>query len=129
MKPVLKPISIILISLIFVVAGVLHFLIPKTYMKIMPPQLPLHREAVYISGVFEILGGIGILIPRFRKRAGYGLIALLIGVFPANVYMASSEDIVPEVPNWMAIARLPLQFVLIAWIYWAVIADTEQDIV
>lgn len=116
----LKKLSVGLISLIFVSAGVAHFVFTDIFLAIMPPQLPYHLEAVYLSGFLEIVGGLAIIIPDFRKIAGYGLILLLIAVFPANIYMASSPDVVPEVPNIIAIARLPLQFVLIGWIYWAI---------
>ncbi len=123
----LKKISTYLISLTFISAGIGHFILPDIFLEIMPPQLPLHLEAVYISGIFEILGGIGVLIPRFRKMAGYGLILLLIAIFPANIYMASSPDVMPIVPNWIAIARLPFQFVFIGWIYWATARPVSSE--
>jgi len=119
--------STVMIAVLFILAGIGHFVFPKTYLRIMPPQLPYHLELVYLSGIFEILGGVGILIPPLRRWAGYGLIVLLLVVFPANIYMASSDEVVPEVPNWLAIARLPLQFLLIAWIYWAVSGQDKQE--
>src|SRR5438045_9398493 len=70
---------------LFIVAGCLHFLIPGFYLSMMPPWLPWHLELVYLSGVFEILGGVGLLIPRLRRVACWGLIALLLAVFLANV--------------------------------------------
>lgn len=94
------------------------------YESIMPPYLPAHRELVLISGLFEMLGGIGTLIPQTRKAAAWGLIALLIAVFPANVYMAvDTEKFGKLAPAWVLYARLPLQFLLIWWIYAACIAE------
>ena len=77
------------LSIFFINAGITHFTNLAFYLSIMPPFFPLHKEAVYISGFFEIIGGIGLLIPRFRKIAGWGLFALLIAVYPANIYMLS----------------------------------------
>jgi len=121
-----RVLSIVLIGILFILAGIGHFVFPKTYLRIMPPQLSYPLELVYLSGIFEILGGVGILFPALRRWAGYGLIVLLILVFPANIYMASSDEVVPEVPNWLAVARLPLQFLLIAWVYWAISADDAE---
>jgi uncharacterized membrane protein len=115
-----KQISLVLIALVFVTAGVMHFVRPGIYARIIPPFLPFPMALVYISGVAEILGGIGVLIPSLRAWAGIGLIALLIAVFPANLYMA----LAPEragfgiAPVWLWL-RLPLQVVLIAWVWWA----------
>lgn len=110
----------ILIALLFLGAGVGHFRDPQTFMKIVPPWLPSPRTLVYVSGVFEVLGAVGILVPFSRVIAGWGLVALLLAVFPANIYMATAGikfgDFPPE--NWMSWARLPLQFVLIGAIVW-----------
>ena len=76
-------------ALFFVAVGVTHFTHPAFFLKIMPPALPAHLALVYLSGAFEILGGLGLLVPRTRRFAGWGLIALLIAVFPANLYMAA----------------------------------------
>ena len=76
------------LSLFFIYFGIDHFINPEFYLSIMPPAFPLHAEAVYISGFFEILGGISVLIAPLRKIAGWGLVALLICVYPANIYMA-----------------------------------------
>lgn len=103
----------------FVVAGANHFLNPSFYVSIMPPYLPLHRELVYASGLLEIAGGLGVLVPRFRSTAGLGLVALLVAVFPANVHMAMNPELYPELPAVGLYARLPLQAVFIAWAYWA----------
>jgi uncharacterized membrane protein len=110
----------ILLAAFFIVAGVLHFLKTPFYLKIMPSYLPMHLELVYISGFFEILGGVGILIPFLQPLAGYGLIALLIAVFPANLNMAMNNIQIEGFPMpasllWL---RLPLQLVLIWWVWW-----------
>ena len=99
-------------------AGFLHFVRPAPYLKIMPPYLPWHRALVYLSGAAEIAGGLGLLIPGLRKPAAWGLVALLIAVFPANVYMATDhiQMTVRPMPAWVAWARLPLQGLLIWWI-------------
>ena len=102
----------------FVFAGVMHFVIPRTYERIMPPYLPRHRELVYASGVAEIAGGLGLVPRRTRRPAGWWLIATLIAVFPANLHMALHPDDYPEIPGGKAAmwARLPFQAVFIAWV-------------
>ncbi len=107
-----------LLGVLFVAAGVNHFVKPDFYVKIMPPYLPWHYELVLISGVFEILGGIGLLIPYLTVPAAWGLIALLVAVFPANLHMALHPEQFPDLPPVVLWARLPLQGVLIAWAYW-----------
>ena len=96
------------------------------YESIVPPYLPAHREIVVISGAFEMLGGLGVLPRPTRIAASWGLIALLIAVFPANLYMATDAAKFAKVaPAWTLWARLPLQFVLIAWIYGACMKRRE----
>jgi uncharacterized membrane protein len=102
----------------FVFAGAMHFAMPRTYARIVPPYLPRHREIVYASGAAEAIGGLG-LIPRATRRpAGWWLIATLIAIFPANVHMALHPDEFPKVPGGAATlwARLPFQAVFIAWV-------------
>lgn len=103
-----------------IVVGITHFTVPEQYARIVPPQLPYPFELVYISGFFEILGGIGLVIPFVSVAAAWGLIALYIAVFPANINMAVNSipiDNIPHIP-WLYWARLPFQAVLIAWAYW-----------
>lgn len=111
-----------LLAVAFVAAGTLHFVRPALYVRIMPPYLPWHEELVFVSGVFEILGGIGLLVPRLQVAAAWGLIALLVAVFPANVHMALHPEIGAErFPNFPPAVwwwRLPLQLVFIVWAYW-----------
>jgi uncharacterized membrane protein len=113
----------ILLSLFFVIGGMLHFLSPEIYMHIMPPYLPHPLLLVYVSGIGEIAGGVGVLVPRLRKVAGYGLIALLIAVFPANIHMALDHISLPgtNLPDWLLWLRLPLQALLIAWVWFCAI--------
>lgn len=113
----------------FTFAGVMHFVRPRAYEAIMPPQIPRHREAVVISGVAEIAGGLAVIPRRTRGFARWWLLGLLAAVFPANVYMAISPDAVTErgvpadrIPAWMLWGRLPLQ-PLMAWWVWR--ATTE----
>jgi len=97
---------------LFVVTGTLHFLKPRTYEAIMPPYIPAHREMVMVSGAAEVAGGLGVLMPGLRRPARWGLLALLVAVFPANVHMAANPDQIeglPPMPSWLLWARLPLQ--------------------
>jgi uncharacterized membrane protein len=118
----------VLAAVFFVVAGCNHFRDPKFYRNIIPRSLPDPAALVAISGVCEIAGGIGLLVRPLRGLAGWGLIALLICVFPANVYMAVSSD--PRVrgnfPSWILWLRLPLQAVIIAWV-WFVSSRDRSD--
>jgi len=102
----------------FIFAGIMHFVIPKVYKRIMPPYLPAHEALVYASGVAEIAGGVGLIVPSARRRAGWWLIATLLAVFPANLHMALHSEEFPEVPGGKAAlqARLPLQAVFVAWV-------------
>jgi uncharacterized membrane protein len=101
-------------------AGIMHFISPRAYLKMMPRALPFPGALVAISGVFEILGGVGLLIPSTQRWAAWGLIALLIAVFPANVNMAIHRIPLGKkaLPTWALWARLPLQGVVIAWAHW-----------
>ncbi len=115
-----QAVSVVALAAAFVGAGVLHFVKPRMFEAIVPPSLPSPRLLVYLSGVAEILGGVGLLIPGLREWAGWGLAALLVAVFPANLYMAQRSDRFARLaPRWLLLARLPLQAVLIAWVLWA----------
>jgi uncharacterized membrane protein len=96
----------------------MHFVIPASYGRIMPPYLPLHRALVLVSGACEVAGGLGLLHPRTRRAAGIGLVLLLIAVSPANVQMLLNAR-ASHAPGWWQAAlwaRLPLQLVLAAWV-------------
>jgi uncharacterized membrane protein len=107
----------ILLSLLFIAAGTLHFLVSQTYVGIMPPYLPWHLQLVYLSGLCEILGGLGLFLPATRPAAAWGLIALLIAVMPANIQMVLDHAQFPAIPLWALWLRLPLQLPLIWWAY------------
>ncbi len=111
-------------AVLYMVAGSLHFILTNAYMRIMPGYLPAHRELVLLSGAAEIAGGLGLLVPQTRtgqpgRAAAWGLIALLIAVFPANVTLVTDPARFPQVPLWAAWLRLPLQLPLLywAWLY------------
>lgn len=109
------------LSLTFVGVGILHFLKTPLFVEAMPPYVPYHVEMVLISGGFEILGGIGVLIPKTRKWAGFGLIALLIAVFPANVHMAMHPSNFPSIPPVMLWTRLLFQPIFMTWVWYCAI--------
>lgn len=104
-------------GLIFTTAGVLHFTHTRMYEATMPDYLPLHREAVLVSGVAEIAGGVGVLVPETRRYARWGLLALLAAVFPANVEMARNPDDYDGIPGWALWLRLPFQAGF-GWLVW-----------
>ncbi len=116
---VVKSIMRYLLSLGFMIAGAMHFMRTPFYERMMPPPLDAHAAAlVYVSGVCEILGGIGILFPATRKAAGIGLLALLVAVFPANLYMAVRPEAFRDVATPAGLlVRLPMQFVFMAWVW------------
>jgi len=120
----LRQATIFLLALAFTAIGVLHFARAEFFIAIMPPYLPWHRELVYISGFFEIIGGLGILVPSLRRAAGWGLIALMIAVYPANIYMAMNPDQFPDLSTTALYLRLPMQFVMIAIVWWAAVRKT-----
>lgn len=101
----------------FIFAGIMHFVIPRTYEAIMPEWLPAHRELVYASGVAEAASGAAMLHPRTRRAGMWAAVATLLAVFPANIHMALNPDRYPDVPGGAGAlwARLPLQALLIAW--------------
>ena len=113
----LRNLNLLGLSFFFIYFGVDHFINPDFYLSIMPPSFPMHLEAVYISGLFEILGGIGVLLSKTRKLAGWGLFALLIAVYPANIYMALTPEAFPEIPLSALYTRLGLQFLFFYWAY------------
>jgi uncharacterized membrane protein len=101
----------------FVFAGAMHFLTPRPYIAIVPDALPRKREIVYISGVAELAGGAGVLIPATRRAAAWWLILTLIAIFPANLNMAVNADRFTFVAEPLLWARLPVQGALIAWVW------------
>jgi uncharacterized membrane protein len=101
---------------LFIAAGVNHFVMPRVYERIVPPPLRGHsKRIVQISGVAEIAGGVGVLVPATRRVSGLALIALLAAVFPANVYMARESEEFRRIPRWALYGRLPLQPLMMLW--------------
>lgn len=113
-----------MLAIFMMCMGLAHLVAPAPFMRAMPPYLPWHLGLVYLSGVFEIAGGAGLLVPRVRVAAAWGLIALFVAVFPANVHMALHAEEAALSP-WVLWARLPFQAVFIAWAWWF----TRPDVV
>jgi len=127
-----RPLCYVMGSL-YVVAGVLHFVVPQLYVQIVPPVFPAPLALVYLSGLAEIAVGIGLLFTRTRRYAAWATIALLVAIFPANVYMATHGVVIEGMPGggdpsalvrW---GRLPLQGVLILWAFWYTRPPTDTD--
>jgi|AntRauTorckE6833_2_1112554.scaffolds.fasta_scaffold04666_2 uncharacterized membrane protein len=126
----MKKILSIILGVAFIFIGIIHFIRPEGFLAIMPSWIPFHQFLVYASGAVEIVGGLGLIIPRYKKVAGWTLLILLIVVFPANINMAINEIQLPgrdAMPVWALWARLPLQFVLIYLIYWVAIKNKRGD--
>jgi uncharacterized membrane protein len=104
---------------LYVVAGLGHFLVTRAYERMMPAYLPAHHALVLMSGAAEMAGGIGVLVPSTRRAAAWGVVLLLVAVWPANLWMAQHPELTPGVPVWALWVRLPLQVPLIwwAWLY------------
>ena len=109
-----------LLTVSMVGVGITHFADPETYLSMMPPWVPWHLVMVYFSGVFEILGGLGLVSERTRSAAAWGLIVLFVAVFPANIHMALNNMPLGNQPvePWILWARLPFQVLFVAWAYW-----------
>src|ERR1700719_5234372 len=112
MVPILKRTGLVLIFLWDMFGGVAHIALTEAEMRIVPPSIPWPRAAVLVSGVFELLGGVGILIPVTRRAAGIGLFLLTIAVTAANVYMLQHAELF-NVPRWALVVRLQLQVALL----------------
>ena len=107
-----------LLGIMFVALGINHFINPDFYVNIMPPYLPWHLEMVYLSGFFEAALGMLVMVPKYTRIAAWGLIAVVIAVFPANIHMAVNSHLYPDINPMFLWIRLPLQGVFIAWPYW-----------
>ena len=117
--------ALIVLAAAFTWIGLHHFLAPDFYVSIMPPYLPWHLELVYLSGVFEMLGGLGLLWIRTRRVACWGLLALLVAVYPANIHMLVNHELYPDLPLWGLWLRMPVQFLIAAWVWYATRPDKE----
>tara|TARA_B100000941_G_scaffold249467_1_gene195368 strand:- start:105 stop:479 length:375 start_codon:yes stop_codon:yes gene_type:complete len=114
----LKLLSIITMGLFYISVGVNHFTDPYWFLQIVPPYLPYKIELVYISGLLEVILGLMLLIPKTRFYAGWGLIVLLIAVYPANIYLAQTNGEAINTTPLVAWGRLPFQFIFIGLAYW-----------
>jgi uncharacterized membrane protein len=116
--------GLVVLGLFYIVAGINHFRSPLTYLAVMPPYIPRPLTMIYISGIAEILGGIGVFVPdgfvfpRTRAFAAWGIVALLIAVSPVHIHMALHPEQFSSVPLWAIWLRLPLQLPLIAWAWY-----------
>jgi len=125
----IKAVFRFLLAGLMVFVGIQHFLDPEPFVKIVPAALPAPRSLVFVSGFFEILGGLGLLVRRTRRAAAWGLIALYVAVFPANVNMAlhdlpMGDKVLPPLVLWL---RLPFQAVFIAWAWWFTRPDSPAS--
>jgi uncharacterized membrane protein len=110
--------GLVFVFLWFFIGGIAHFAATQLEMRIVPPYIPWPRVIVLTTGIFELLGALGVIWPRFRALAGAGLLLLTLAVTPANVYMLQHWDLF-SVPYWALVARLPLQIVLLGVIAWS----------
>jgi uncharacterized membrane protein len=115
-----------LLALFFIIAGANHFRTPGPYLSMMPPYLPNPELLNQLSGAAEIAGGIGILIPFFRRAAAWGLILLLVAVFPANLQVALHGWPGVNLPSWVLWARLPFQILFLAWVWWTCLSKKAR---
>ncbi|HEY1848425.1 MAG TPA: hypothetical protein VGG37_04425 [Opitutaceae bacterium] len=116
------------LALFFAAAGINHFRVPAIYIAMIPPWLPRPEDLNRIAGLCEILGAAGVLVRATRAAAGWGLIALLVAVFPANLHVALAGRMPGmDAPPWVLWLRLPLQAVLVAWVAWSAISGERTD--
>ena len=106
-----------IMSGMYIIAGLFHFIRPKMYLRIMPRYLPAHLSLVYLSGLLEIALGILLLFKVYKDWAIYGIILMLLIFLLVHFYMLSSKKASAGIPRWILLLRLPLQFVLIWWAY------------
>ncbi len=114
-------IGLVIVFLWFLIGGIAHFVATATEMRIVPPYIPWPRATVLVSGVFDLLGALGLLHPSTRRAAGVGLFALTMAVTPAHIYMLRRSDLF-DVPYWALALRLPLQAALLVLIAWSTAA-------
>lgn len=106
------------LPVLLIIAGVMHFIKPKIYMRIMPRYLPNHKLLVYLSGIAEVVLGISLCIPALTVFAVYGIIAMLVVFLLVHFYMLSGEKASAGIPKWILVLRIPLQFGLMYWAWW-----------
>lgn len=123
----MKNLSLSLMSALYILAGSIHFVRPDFYLNIMPQWLGYHAELVFLSGVCEVLLGLLLLFPATRRFAAWGIILLLVAVFPANVQMVLNHSSENNWVLWLAILRLPLQICLIYWAHGFTVSTQEGN--
>ena len=111
------PWHLYLMASLYILAGFNHFRSPRVYLKIIPPYFPNPKLLNQVSGLAEIILGITLCLPQFSKDAAWGIIVLLIAIFPANIYMYQNESASLKLPKWVRLVRLPLQLLLIYWAF------------
>lgn len=111
------PFHLYLMAALYIFAGVMHFVKPKMYLRIMPRYIPNHKLMVTLSGVAEIGLGVGLCFPKTKNIAIYGIIAMLLVFLLVHFYMLSGEKQAAGIPKWILILRIPLQFALMYWAY------------
>ena len=109
------PWHLYLMAIMYIFVGVIHFLKPAMYMRIMPRYLPAHKTLVYLSGLAEIILGVGLIFPETKNLAIYGIILMLTIFLLVHFYMLSSEKAGAGIPKWVLLLRIPLQFLLMWW--------------
>ena len=113
-----KFITVLIMSCFYMNVGVKHFIEPEWFLQIMPPNFPHHIEAVYWSGFFELLFGFLLINPKTRQLAGWGIIFVMITVFPANLYLAVTDGAAMNISKELAWGRLPFQYMFIGLAFW-----------
>ena len=121
------PAALAFVFLWFFVGGIAHFVFTELEMRIVPPYIPWPRAAVLVSGVFELLGAIGLLWQPTRRAAAWGLFALTLAVTPAHIYMLEQPGLFASVPYWALVLRLPLQVALLALIAWVALRPADSS--
>jgi len=111
------PYDLYFMAALYIFAGIMHFIKPKVYLRIMPKYLPNHKSLVALSGVAEIALGIGLCFPATKNIAIYGIIAMLVVFLSVHFYMLSGEKAAAGIPKWILLLRIPLQFGLMYWAY------------
>ncbi|TLP73992.1 MauE/DoxX family redox-associated membrane protein [Maribacter sp. ACAM166] len=114
------PWHLYLMAAVYILAGIMHFIKPKVYLRIMPRYLPFHKQLVLLSGIAEVVLGIGLLFRPTQNSAIYGIITMLAVFLLVHLYMLSSNKAAAGFPKWVLLLRLPLQFVLMFWAFWYV---------
>jgi uncharacterized membrane protein len=124
----MKPVMRWLLILLFLTAGIAHFVRPQAFVAVMPPYLPWHLELVYLSGAIEIVLAMLLILPRTRRFASWGMMGLLVAVFPAHIHAAMNPETLPIVPTAVIWLRMPFQAVLIAWAWWFTKSNSSSEV-